>query len=287
MPEGFEVTIDDDGMTIKTEAFTLVFSKARMGISSFRYETAGAWHECVNPVSDSPVLFAPHYLCQSIPGGVLFPSGTDLIVERVLPWFVQVIHHGYLRNPAIPDCTDYPLETACSLWSSGRLFIRSKAVNNSGLTRILGEEAYRLNPVVDQHIQPVSDELNELKWFGFYSASGGGSTYDRSHDAISMPALPGLDQYGESGVSNRIFKANTAWLPSENLAHSFMVALSGNLSWGDCSSPEEIEARGEALSADYTKPDPLDGSPHAGRMIVGVLCAGFDPDKGGYRFTVA
>jgi len=287
MSEGFEVTVGGDSITVRTDAFTLVFDKHHMGITSFKYVTDGAWHEGVETGGTPPILFGPYFKVQDFPGDVLYPmGGTSLQLRESLPWFVRLEFEGYLRNQSIPNSTDYPLELSVCVRPSGSISYGVKARNNSIGAKVLLAEGYRLNPANDADIHPGRDDAPELKWFGFYSANGGGSTGDRSHDAIAIPFETGLDEYAVQGNTNRIYRANFGWAVGSEIVRYFLLALSGNGSWGDCANADELRARGDALSSDYTLPDPLDGSTNAGRMLVGTLAGdGFDEEGGNYGVT--
>ena len=284
MGEGFEVTVGADSITVATEAFTLVFDKDHVGIVSFKYETSGTWHECVESGTTPPTLFGPYFKTLFLPGGVLYPSGgTTLELEVSTPWYVQIRQNGYLRNALLPDCTDYPCQIRWSLWPSGRLACRIEADNLSGSPLVLSEEGYRLNPADDPDINLGRDTAPSLQWFGFYSNNTGGGESDLSHDTVAAPFQSGLDQYRTEDNTNRIYRANVLWPNEGEIARDFLLALSVSGSWGDCVDAEGFESRGDGVSSDYQSPDPLDGSPDAGEVIVGTRVGdGFDESADGY-----
>ena len=284
MIDSFQVTVDGNSVIVRAEAFTLIFDKEHVGITSYKYETSGVWHEGVESVSTPPTLFGPYFTAQGIPGGAIYPSGGfTLLVPKALPWFVQITQRGYLRNSSIPDCMDYPVLVIWSLWPSGRIVCHIVVRNESSSPMVLTEEAYRLNPVDDPDIHLGRDDPPNLKWFGFYSSNLGGSSGDRSHDCIVAPYQPGLDQYATGGNTNRIFSANAIIAPSMELDRDFMIVLSANGSWGDCSNSGDFQTNGDKLASDYQFPDPLNGASNAGQVITGLrVDDGFDEGQGGY-----
>lgn len=284
MGAGFELTGGVDSITVATEAFTLVFSKYHVGIASFRYETSGTWHECVESRTTPPTLFGPYFGAPTLQGGVLYPDGgTVLELEVWTPWYVQIRQNGNLRNDSIPNCTDYPVQIRWSLWPSGRLACRIEADNLSGSALLLAEEAYRLNPADDPDINLGRDSAPNLAWFGFYSNNTGSGEQDLSHDAIVVPFQVGLDQYATDDNTNRIYRANVAWPDEDQIARDFLVTLSVNGSWGDCADATGFQSRGDDLSSDFQNPDPLDGSSNAGDVVTGTMVGdGFDESRDGY-----
>jgi hypothetical protein len=287
MTDGFEVTTESDSVTVLTEAFTLVFSKEHVGIASFKYETSGSWHECVETGNTPPTLFAPYFQSLDVSGNLLYPSGGySQAVTTALPQFVQIVQSGYMRNPSIPDCTDYSITITWTLWPSGRLFCHIIIQNLSNTLLILSEEAYRLNPVGDPDIHPGRDEAPNLNWFGFYSNNMGPSSYDRSHDCIVVPFQSGLDHNSTDGNTNRIYRTTITFAPNTSMSRDFMIALSAYGSHGDCTGADDFQSRGDALSSDFTLPDPLDASPNAGQVLVGTRIGdGFDEEHGGYTLV--
>ncbi len=285
MTDGFQIEVDEGSVTVATETFTLVFSKEHVGITSFRYETGGTWHEGVESSTTPPTLLGPYFVVKDLLGEVLYPSGgTDLIVQKALAWFVEIRQCGYMRNPSIPDSVDFPVEIMWRIWPSGRLACRIEMENLSSELQVLLEEAYRLNPADDEDINPGRDGAPVPKWFGFYSNNTGSGSDDLSHDAIVVPFEAGLSRYGESGKVNRLYKELFEWGQVQTIARSFLVALSVHGGWGDCANMTELQARGGELSSDYLNPDPLDGSENAGEVIVGTGGT-FGEEIGAYEVT--
>ncbi len=279
MTDGFQITVEGDTITVATDAFSLVFDLDKIGIVSFKYDTSGTWHEGVESGTTPPILFGPYYSVQNLEGNLLYPMGGESqTVEDEFPWFVRISQNGYLRNSSIPNCTDFKYEVLWTLWPSGRLYCRIQCTNESDDTQRLLEEAYRLNPADDQDIQLGRDDPPNLKWFGFFSNNTGSGENDLSHDAVVVPFTSALDQYGTSGNTNRIYRAGIIdWLEDETITREFLLALSVNGSWGDCTDALSFQMRGDDLSADITNPDPLDGSANAGDVLTGTLVGdGFD-----------
>ncbi len=286
MTDGFQITVTDDTITLVAEAFTLVFDKENVGITSYKYETNGTWHECVESGNTPPVLFSSYHQLEKIPGTVMYPSGgITLSVVRETAWFVDILQVGYLRSQSDPDSTDYPIYIRWRIWPSGILGCRMKAINESGEALVLQEDAYRLNPADDQDVNPDRDTAPNLKWFGFYSNNTGGGAGDMSHDAIVIPWQTVLDKYGTSGNTNRIYQEEFNWTDNGELVYEFLIVLSVYGSWGDCTSSANFQTRGDKLSADFTNPDPLDGSQNAGDVLVGSN-NGFTEELVAYRVTV-
>ena len=274
----FKVTESSGQVSVEVEKFTLDFHKMPVGITSFMYEKGGNEHDCVGDMVYPMVLFAPFFTALSVPGGVLWPDGgTELEVEINLDWFVQVKQNGYMRNPTIQTSTDFPYKVTWFIWPSGRIGCRMEIKNLSGSTVLVNEEAYRLNPPNDSDINPGRDTIPNLEWFGFWSDNTGDVSDDLSHDAICVPYVASLDTYGESGKINRVYDTDVTWLYTQTFNRWFLLALSVEGSWGDCSDVSEFESRGDSISADVKNPDPLNGGPNAGDVITGTLIgSGFD-----------
>jgi hypothetical protein len=284
MTDHFQITTDSNSVNVHTDAFTLIFSKEHLGITSFKYSTSGAWHECVETVNTPPTLFAPYFYSLDVPGNLLYPSGGySLTVAAALLQFVQIIQHGYLRNPSIPDCTDYPIAVTWTLWPSGRVFCHIAIQILSSTIHVINNEAYRLNPANDPDITPGRDTAPSLKWFGFYSNNTGGSPSDLSHDCIVVPYQSDLTLYTVNGNINSIWKTTLIPFVGATIIRDFMLALSAYASHGDCTDSNDFQSRGDSLSSDFTLPDPLNGSPNAGQILLGTRIGdGFDESTGSY-----
>ncbi len=282
---GFQITEGDNSLTLKAESFTLVFDKDHVGISSYRYETDGTWHEGVEASTVPPTLFHPYFTSSSVEGGVLYPSGgttLDLLIEN--EWFVEIAQAGYLRNESLSESTDFPIEVTWRVWPSGLIACRILSENQSGDTVTLTEEAYRLNPSDDPDIELDRDGAPYLEWFGYYSGNAGTGENDLSHDCVVVPWDDVFDTYGESGNTNRIYRESVDWLNDTDLTREFLVSFAVAGSWGDCATALDFQKRGDALSADYTNPDPLDGSPDCGEVIHGSE-GSFDEELAAYKVT--
>lgn len=283
MTDGFQVTQTSDTVTVVCESFTLVFDKAGVGISSFKYETSGTWHECVESGTTPPILFCPYFTIFGLLGNVLYPSGGYELEATALPWFVQVSQKGWLRNGSIPGSTDYEYEVLWSIWPSGRIYARMTSTNKSGSNKTFAKEAYHLNPADDPDITLGRDAVPNLNWFGFYSNNTGSGASDLSHDAIVAPWGGVLDQYGISGNTNRMYVESGTWVRETEITRSFCLALSVNGSWGDVTDSNGFQSRGDAVADDYLNADPLDGSWDAGDVLTGTIVDdGFDEGEGGY-----
>jgi len=282
---GFLITEGENSIEIALEEFTIVFDKDHVGITSYRYETDGTFHECVESSTDPPTLFHPYFISGSIEGGVLYPSGgtsLELVIEN--EWFVEIVQEGYLRNESIPDCTDFPLEVTWRVWPSGLIACSFKSENESGETVTLTEEAYRLNPSDDPDIELDRDGAPYLAWFGFYSGNTGTGENDLSHDCIVIPWDDVFNTYGASGNTNRIYRESVNWPDGTGLTRNFLVSLAVTGSWGDCSTAFNFQKRGDSLSLDYLNPDPLDGSANCGEVLVGSQ-GEFDEELAAYTVT--
>lgn len=283
MTDGFQVTQTADTVTVVCESFTLVFDKAGVGISSFKYETSGTWHECVESGTTPPILFCPYFSVVGLPGNVLYPSGGYELGALVLPWLVQVSQKGWLRNGSIPDSTDYEYEVLWSIWPSGRIYAHMRMENKSGADLTFFEEAYRLNPADDPDITLGRDAVPILNWFGFYSNNTGSGENDLSHDAIVVPWGGVLNRYGTSGNTNRMYVGGEQWFDDTEISRCFCLALSVNGSWGDVTDSNGFQSRGDAVANDYLNADPLDGSQDAGDVLTGTIVDdGYDEEEGGY-----
>lgn len=288
MSAGFQVTVKADSISVKAEAFTLDFDKSKAGISSFRYETSGIWHECVEKSKVPSILYCPVYKIQNIEGEVIYPDGGHtLLLEVSTSWFIKIIQAGYLRNSILNQTTNFPYSVDWSIWASGRIFSRMKARNNSGSVLLMLEESYRLNPADDPDISLGRDNPPELNWFGFFSDNRGSNEFDLSHDGIVVPYQSGLDNYAVDSNTNRVYRTGRTWFPGEEIARDFMIRLSCYGSAGDCVNAVDFQMQGDAVSSDYGNPDPLDGSPNAGLVIKGLKEGyGFSESLGAYRLRV-
>jgi hypothetical protein len=287
MSEAFEVEIEPGSVTVRTDAFTLVFDKDHVGITSFKYNTSGAWHEGVESGRTPPTLFAP-YFKTTLQGVYIYPDGGTLLsVEKLLPHYVRIKQLGFLRNESIPECEDYPVEVTSSIWPSGRIYCAVQVTNVSFTDLFLVEHAFRLSPVDDADISLVRDDPPDLEWFGFFSGNLGGSSFDRSHDTVAACFTEDLDHYSSGDGVNKLFNENSVLHSMATIIQRFIIALSANQSWGDCSDAEDFQLRGDRIASDYKNPDPLDGGPNAGSVIVGFLDGGFDLNYGGYRLRAA
>jgi hypothetical protein len=288
MSEAFEIEIEPGSVTVRTDAFTLVFDKNHLGITSFKYNTSGAWHEGVENSRTPPTLFAPYFWTATPQVGNIYPDGGTLLsVEKLLPHYIRIKQLGFLRNKSIPQCEDYPVEVTSSLWPSGRIYCVVKASNYSPSDLLLVQHAFQISPVNDADISLVRDNPPDLGWFGFFSANLGGSSYDRSHDAVAACFSPDLDRYGSGNGVNWLFNENFLWHSGATVIQKFIIALSANQSWGDCSEGDDFQLRGDRIASDFKNPDPLNGGLTAGRVIVGSLDGGFDSEYGGYRLRAA
>ena len=284
MTDGFQVTVTDETITVVTEAFTLVFDKDKVGLTSFRYETGGTWHEGVGTGTVPPLLFGPYFWVKDLGTGFLYPDGgTSLLLVKNLGWFLEIDQIGWLRNSLIPDCTDFPVWVWWRLWPSGRLVCKIKMSNNSGRPILILEESWRLNPADDQDINPGRDDPPDLNWFGFYSDNSGGGEHDLSHDAIAVPMQKIFYEYDVTGKINRVYHVDYPWSIGGEIGYEWGLALSANGSWGDIVDSSGFQARGDALSRDYRNPDPLDGSVNAGEILVGTpVSSGYSYQLGAY-----
>lgn len=288
MSEVFEVEIEPGSVTVRTDSFTLLFDKDHVGITSFKYNTSGAWHEGVESGRTPPTLFAPYFKTATPPGGDIYPDGGTLLsVEKLLPHYVRIKQLGFLRNESIPECEDYPVEVTSSLWPSGRIHCVVEASNFSSADLFLVEQAFRISPVDDADISLVRDDPPDLEWFGFFSGNLGGSSYDRSHDAAVACFSDDLDHYASGDGINRLFSENFVLHIGAMMIQKFILALSANQGWGDCSEGEDFQLRGDRIASDFKNPDPLNGGPNTDRVIVGSLDGGFDWEYGGYRLRAA
>jgi len=271
MAEGFQISVAMDTITVFAEAFGLTFHKDHVGVTSFGYLTGPYWHEGVESENTPPILFGPHFKVQGLTGELLYPSGGSSIeLAKYLPWFIEIHQSGWLRNASLPDCTDYPMEVWWRLWPSGRLCCKLSVKNDSGVSRFLLEEAYRLNPASDADMSLGRDAPPNLKWFGFYSNNTGEEAEDLSHDGVNVPLQAGLGYYGTEGNTNRMYRRLITWDDQETIEFEFLLALSVYESWGDCTNSGDFQLRGDGVSADVLNPDPLDGSANAGEVLVGT-----------------
>ena len=275
---GFTVKAEGGSVIVETDDYTLIFSEAPVGITSFYYKKDGVEHDVVGDMVYPMTLFQPFFYAGEISGAVLWSDGgTSIEVEKNFDWFVQIKQTGYMRNPVIPTCTDFPFNVTWYLWPSGRIGCRMEIKNLSGFVIVVEEEAYRLNPANDADISPERDTAPSLEWFGFQSNNTGSGAEDLSHDVICVPYVSSLNSYDASGKINRIYDNDVTWLNSETLTRWFLLALSVDGSWGDCANGADIQSRGDEISADLKNPDPLDGSADAGDILTGTLIGtGFD-----------
>ena len=284
MTDGFQVTVTEDAITVVAEAFTLVFDRDKIGVTEFRYEAGGAWHEGVESGVASPILFGPYFEVNDLGTGFLHPDGgikMEVLVE--LDWFIEIYQVGWLRNSGIPECTDFPVEAWWKLWPSGRLIGRAIVLNQSGDPVLVVEEAWRLNPADDPDITLGRDNPPDMEWFGFYSNNTGSGEDDLSHDAIAFPMQEFFEDYGTSGNTNYFFNKDINWDAGGGISCTFMIALAANGSWGDIEDSSGFQSRGDEVSADVRNPDPIDGSANAGEVIVGIrLSGGYSPYLGAY-----
>ncbi len=289
MSDGFDITVSVGLITVTTEAFRLVFNRSKVGITSFEYQTNGTWHEAVESGTIPPLLFCPYFTVQGLSGDVLYPSGgTELKVEKYLGRYLEISQSGYMRNASISSCIDYPVEIIWRLWPSGRLCCKVSVENQSGSSKTVTEEAYRLNPADDQDMDLSRDAEPNLDWFGFWSNNTGSDGDDLSHDAIVVPMVSGLTGYGTDGNTNRIYRGPVVWPDGGRIGFEFLLALSVGGSWGDCTDSGDFQSRGDAISADVLNPDPLDGSGNAGEVLVGGRVGdGFDEDLAAYTLSVS
>lgn len=275
---GFTVKAENSSVIVETDDYTLIFSGMPVGITSFFYKKGGVEHDVVGDMVYPMTLFQPFFYAGEITGAVLWSDGgTSIEVQKNFDWFVQIKQSGYMRNPYIPTCTDFPFNVTWYLWPSGRIGCRMGIKNLSGSVVVVEEEAYRLNPANDTDINPERDTAPNLEWFGFWSNNTGDGEEDLSHDMICVPYPASLDRYGVSGKINRIYDNDVTWLNLETLIRWFLLTLAVDGSWGNCSNAAEFQSRGDEISADVKNPDPLDGSTNAGDILSGTLIGtGFD-----------
>jgi hypothetical protein len=284
MTNRLNVAMSPGEITVATEAFTLVFSKESVGITSFRYELNGVWHECVAQDVDPGILFGPQLVIDGVPGGAVYPrGGLVMSLDKDFGWLVEITQSGYLRNGAIPSSTDFTYQATWRIWPSGRLVLKTKVKNESGSAKTISEDGFMLNPSGDSDIYLDRDTAPDLNWFGFYSNNPQGGKTGHTHDAIVVPYTPVYDHYAVSNNTNRIYRTGVNWDINQILGRHFLIGLSVFKSWGDCMNAPNFQIRGDKLSSDYQNPDPLDGSFNAGDVLAGSLITdGFSEEYGAY-----
>jgi len=284
MSDGFIVTEGVGKVTVDAGDFVVEFNEAQAGITSFRYITNGAIHECVNSSVTPAQLFHPYWLIDGLQGGQFYPAGgQSLDVKINKPQIVQVQQTGYLRNPTLMDITYFPYTVTWTMWPSGRIACRMIVENQSGVSKVLTEEAYRLNPKNDVDITSGRDSAPSLNWFGFWSNNTGGSTLDLSHDVVAVPYQSYLTGYETEGKANQIYREDYTFPNGTSITVEFLLILSVSGSWGDVADSSGFETRGDRLSSDYRNPDPIDGSMNAGIVMVGSKSGdGFDESMAAY-----